>query len=128
MAGYRTEEAVSARKVKPDAFAERIGLGGLYGEEQSRRVKIGVKGHVFEREMHCGVEAGRGRSELMRKNPNQADQKTAQNMAWSNSARFKDVRIRDRKTRRSNGLFSDRARRIPRRTCSRRGVATRGSP
>ena len=31
-AGYWTEEAVSAWKVKLDFFAERIGLGGLYGE------------------------------------------------------------------------------------------------
>ena len=63
-AGYRTEEAVSARKVKLDYFAERIGLGGLYGEKHSRRMKVTVNGHVVEREMHCGVEAGRGRSEL----------------------------------------------------------------
>ena len=93
-AGYRTEEAVSARKVKLDSFAERIGLGGLYGEEHSRRVKVGVNGHVVEREMRCGVEAGRGRSELTRaKQTNQAVQRAAQNMAWSKSARFKDVRI-----------------------------------
>ena len=63
-AGYRTEEALSVRKVKLDFFAERIGLGGFYGEKHSRRMKVTVNGHVVEREMHCGVNAGWGRSEL----------------------------------------------------------------
>ena len=116
-AGYQTEEAVSAHKVKLDAFAEWIALGGLFGEEHGRRVKMGINSHVVEREMHCGVEAGRGRSELTH----------AQNMAWSKSAKFKCESVTGRRGGRM-GLFSDRARRIPRRTCSRRGVATRGSP
>ena len=34
-ARYQTEEVVSAWKVKMDFFAERIGLGGLGGEEHS---------------------------------------------------------------------------------------------
>ena len=63
-AGYQTEEAVSAHRVKLDAFAEWIALGGLFGEEHGRRVKMGINSHVVEREMHCGVEAGRGRSEI----------------------------------------------------------------
>ena len=94
-AGYRKEEAVSAQKVKLDSFAERIGLGGLNGEEHSKRAKVGVNGHVGEREMHYGVEAGRRRSELAhaQKKTNQAVQKASHNMAWSKAARFKDVRV-----------------------------------
>ena len=47
-AGYRTEEAVSGRNVKLDSFAKRVALGGLYGEERSRRVKMGVNSHGVE--------------------------------------------------------------------------------
>ena len=63
-AGYRTEKAVGARKVQLDSFAERIGLGGLDGEEHSGRVEMGVDGHIVKREMRGWVETGRGRGEL----------------------------------------------------------------
>jgi len=71
-----------------------IGLGGLYGVKYGRRVKIVVNRHVVKREMHCRVKGGRGRSKLTcAKKPNKAVRKAAQNMVWSKSVRFKDVRL-----------------------------------
>ena len=63
-AGHRTKEVVGAGKEELDSFAERIGLGSLDGEHHGRRVEMRVDGHVVEREMHCWVEARRGRGEL----------------------------------------------------------------
>ena len=86
-AGYRTEEAVSARKVKLDSFAERIGLGGLYGEKHSRRMKVTVNGHVVEREMYGGVEGGRGRSELAHAQKKQTRQYRRPFKTWRGQSR-----------------------------------------
>ena len=127
-AGYQTEEAVNAQKVKLDSFAEWIALGGLYSEEHGRRVKMGINSHVVEKRCTAASKPHGGEvNSLTRKKSNQAVQKAAQNMAWSKSTKFKYESVTGRRGGRM-GLFSDRARRIPRRTCSRRGVATRGSP
>ena len=82
-AGYRTEKAVGARKVQPHSFAERIGLGGLDGEEHSGRVEMGIDGHIVKREMRSCVETGRtGRGELTHtQKDNRAVQKAAHNVA-----------------------------------------------
>ena len=64
-AGYRTEKVVGARKVQPDSFAERISLGGLDGEEHSRRVEMGVDGHIVKRQMCGWVKTGWGRGEVI---------------------------------------------------------------
>ena len=111
-AGYRTEEAVSARKLKLDYFAERIGLGGLYGEKHSRRMKVTVNGHVVEREMHGGVEGGRGRSELahaQKTKPGSTEGRSKHGVVKVGEVQRRTNQqhkvLSDRKARRSNGAL-----------------------
>ena len=91
---------------------ERIGLRGLYGEEHSRRVKMGVDGHIVEGEMHCGVEAGWRRSELthaQKTKPGGTEGRPKHGVVEVSEvqgcANQQHKVLSDRKTRRSNGAL-----------------------